>query len=181
MCCSLATVTACCGRSRKRGGRAVRGMRGSFGPDTDRGFSRRYASRGGGGRLLEFGGGMHSSLSGYRRTLAGITANGAADAIAKAYVDESVRADIAPPRRASLVEYSMDIAPRPNAQGGRAYPGVWGAHALPACPHVPLPRRSHMSDALHRCVAYLTEHGVYDSWTPRSERRALALPSSCTA
>ena len=72
---------------------------------------------------VEFGGGTLVTL--WVPSHAGITANGAADAIAKAYVDEAVRGDIAPSRRASLVEYSMDIAPRPDTQSGRVYPGVW--------------------------------------------------------
>ena len=56
---------------------------------------------------------------------AGIAANGAADAIAKAYVDEAPRTDVTRPRRASLVAYSIDLAPPPPPSTVHTYAGVW--------------------------------------------------------
>ena len=72
---------------------------------------------------VELGGGSLITL--WVPSHAGIAANGAADAIAKAYVDEVAVAAIAPQRRASLVEYHMDLAPRSTQPAAGTYPGLW--------------------------------------------------------
>ena len=71
----------------------------------------------------ELGGGSLITL--WVPSHAGIAANGAADAIDKAYVDEEVRDGISPPRRASLVEYSIDLAPRPAPSRANEHSGMW--------------------------------------------------------